>query len=214
MMGSAVALGTVTAVGVAAAKSVTGSGVLDIIALIATTITALGIISRFLHVKERMEGQRALAKLVPFFEDFATDWKGTPARPGVPEVPSMPERVARTEARTEKLQHEFATETLGRLILIENQLDKLDAIAKSAVDNGDAIGALDTRITGLDTRVTGHRDRQNQAVQVMAEHLLERIESLRADVEAGRVDREKLEQAIAILTELGFYKPDDEAGGG
>jgi hypothetical protein len=119
----------------------------------------LGGLSRFLHIGQTAKHLRL----------FLLDWLGEPERPGVEARPSFPERMAKVERRTETLQHDFATETTSRLMLIGETVDRAAVITD---ENHNALSRVDFRLNGIDQRINDHRRRND-----------EQIESLRLEVE-------------------------------
>jgi hypothetical protein len=141
----------------------------------------LGGLSRFLHIGQTAKHLRL----------FLLDWLGEPERPGVEARPSFPERMAKVE---KTLQHDFATETTSRLMLIGETVDRA---AIMTTENSYALSRVDFRLNGLDQRISDHR-RRNE----------EQIESLRAEVER-RVSLLGPERAQSLmmhsaLSELGI----------
>ncbi len=71
---------------------------------------------------------RVLYRVLRRFDDFLTDWNGEPARPGHPEVPSMPARVYAIEQRLHQVEVQVTpnggnTQNLGdRVLRIEQKL--------------------------------------------------------------------------------------------
>lgn len=123
---------------------------------------------------------------------MSRDWVGEESRPGFEGREPFPERFHRVEKRTEVLQHDFATETTGRLTLIGNTVDEIKA---QSSDTTKAVARLDFRVNGMDQRITDHR-RRNE----------EQAELLRAEIE--RRDKAQHARAAAIEERLGHISDD------
>jgi hypothetical protein len=118
-------------IGVAAAKSVTGSSAPDVVILVAAVLAALGVIARMLHLPELRRGTR----------DFLRTWNGEAKRPGVEAVPGIPEQMADTRANLTTLtadMHQMRMELDRRAEALERKLEarnrdvdtKLDGLAE------------------------------------------------------------------------------------
>lgn len=109
--------------------------------------TALGVLWRFLHLGELITGTRL----------FLLDWLGQPERPGAPAVPGFPARMAKVEARTADLAHDFRGELTSRLTLLAYTVDATH----------ERLGITQEHLTRLDTRVTDHRRRNDEQIQLL-----------------------------------------------
>ena len=147
-------------------------------------LTVLGLVDRRLGIGDRRKR----------FRLFLLDWSGEPARPGRDALPSFPERMAKLELRTAQLQHDFATETTGRLVLLAEDLVQ---IKEAASLNGDALARMDFRLNGVERRITDHQKRNQRQIAALRDELFARIHAL------GVTEAEAAAMR-AVLTELGM----------
>jgi hypothetical protein len=183
-MFAVVGLTGLTSAGVAAAKSVTGSSVTDIIILVAAVVTALGVIARMLHLPEIRRG----------FRDFLQSWNGQPKRPGVEAVPGFPEQMADTKADLTKMKADVHTikGRDGALVVA------LEQIAASAAATAAALIRVENRANVTDERISEHRRRNEET----ARQLQKAVEQTAADLERKLAERNAaLDRTLAGMSQ-------------
>lgn len=77
---------------------------------------------------------RAILRVVARFDDFADDWAGVPARPGVPERLGVMVRLDRIEAQVQTMAHELQPNSGQSL---RDAVDRVDARTRTLAPDAD-----------------------------------------------------------------------------
>lgn len=181
-------------IGVAAAKSVTGSSATDVVILVAAVLTALGVIARMLHLPELRRGTR----------DFLRTWNGEAKRPGVEAVPGIPEQMADTRANLTTLTADM------------HQIKgAMPSLAQALTDLAGTTNTNGQKIDMLEKRQSDHRQRNDEQAALLRMELDRRAEALERKLEARNRDVDtkldglaedvfRAQAGRAILHELGM----------
>lgn len=168
---------------------------------LAAILGALGVIYKALHLDTARVRLMRLAELAEVQADFLLDWNGSPARPGVDAVPSMPERVEKVSKDVHEVKSALPS--------------AFDELMRQITDVKADVGDVKELAEKTDERVTEHRRRgEEQAVLLRAE-VERRADDLQAQLHArneiidARLDkidvrREQLDAYRSALHELGM----------
>lgn len=120
---------------------------------------AVGAVAVFVGAVVSLWRWSKLGELVKGIRLFLADWFGEPERPGRPELPSFPARMARVEDRAACLAQKLGDDVTAKLTALAYTVDRVHDQGSTSAE----------RLAQLDARVSDHRRRNDEQVALLRE---------------------------------------------